>query len=106
VDRCVVRRQQVGVPLRGRLGREYLADQSTPRSRFDQVGAFDQKKSAPATGDVSVQFDRGDNPGRSFSEHRVRLRSDCPAPPRAVSARIVTGPVSPGEVRRPLRTAR
>jgi hypothetical protein len=34
-------RQQIGVPLRGGLGCEYLADQSTPRSRFDQVRAFD-----------------------------------------------------------------
>ena len=35
--------QQRGVPLRGRLGDENLADQSAPRGRFDQVGAFDQK---------------------------------------------------------------
>jgi hypothetical protein len=93
-----VYRQHIGVPLRGGLGHEDLADQSTPRSRFDQIGTFDQEKSAPATDDLPVQFDRGDNPGRSFGEHRVRLRSDCPAPPRAVSARIVTGPVRPGEV--------
>ena len=98
--------QHIGVPLRGGLGHEDLADQSTPRSRFDQIGTFDQEKSAPATDDLPVQFDRGDNPGRSFGEHRVRLRSDV---------RLLLGPFRPASspdlfgrarFRQPRRTAR
>ena len=43
MDHRVVARQQVGVPLRGRLGDENLADQPAPRRGLDQVGALDQK---------------------------------------------------------------
>ena len=98
--------EQSGVALRGGLGDKDLPDQSASGRRLDQVGAFHQEALRAAPRDLPMQFDRRDHPGRSFGEHRVRLRSDCPAPPRAVPARIVARPDPPDRVRQPLRRGR
>jgi hypothetical protein len=98
--------EQIGVAMCSRLGDEDLADQSTPGRGLDQVRAFHQEALRPTPGDLPMKFDCSDHPGRSFGEHRVRLRSDCPAPPRAVPARIVARPEPPDGVRQPLRKVR
>ncbi len=80
--------EQSGVPLRSRLGCEDLADQAAPGCGLDQMRAFHQKALLPAAGDLPVQLDRSDHPGRSFGEHRVLNRQPL------------------GGVRQPLRRAR
>ncbi len=81
LHRGAVLGQQPGVALRRCLCDEDLADQPVPGSGLHQVGALDQKPVAAAPGHLSVQFDGGDHPGRSFGQHRVRL--DPLAGPRA-----------------------
>ncbi len=79
LNRGAVFCQQPGVALCRCFGDEDLADQPMPGSGLHQVGALDQKAIATASGHLPVEFDGGDHPGRSFGQHRLRLRSDCRA---------------------------
>ncbi len=62
--------QQRRVALRSRFGDEDLEHQPPPRRGLDQVDALDQEPLRPPAGDLPMQLDRRDHPGRAFGEHR------------------------------------